>query len=166
MGGCISVENIPLKTDKSYRVKLVVDVDDLLLISRSRGSPSAANQQRIRARTHVRGTEKPPPPRSSDAAEAQLFCRIATGNMYLASPRPWGINSRGGERSFTRRCERQVRRGAPFIGGGGNPKGVAGAWGCPLALPSSCGSTLHSQISFKFPPLKSPLKFPLNFHQI
>src|SRR4051812_49600375 len=84
----------------------------------------------------------------------------------IASPRPWGINSRGGERSFTRRCERQVRRGAPFIGGGGNPKGVAGAWGCPLALASSCGWTLHSQISFKFPPLKSPLKFPLNFHQI
>src|SRR3954469_14755678 len=95
-----------------------------------------------------------------------LSCRIATGNMYLASSRPWGINSRGGERSFTRRCVRQVSRGAPFIGGGGNPKGVAGAWGCPLALPSSCGWTLHSQISFKFPPLKSPLKFPLNFHQI
>ena len=51
----------------------MVDVDDLLPISRSRGSPSAANQQRIRARTHVRGTEQPPPPRSSDAAEAQLF---------------------------------------------------------------------------------------------
>src|SRR3954469_12588492 len=32
------------------------------------------------------------------------FLPKATGNMYLASPRPWGINSRGGERSFTRRC--------------------------------------------------------------
>src|SRR3954466_685584 len=142
----------------------MVDVDDLLPISRSRGSPSATNQQRIRARTHVRGTEQPPPPRSSDAAETTLSCRIATGNMYLASPRPWGINSRGGERSFTRRCERQVRRGAPFIGGGGGgtPRGGGGGWGgggagrkprgggrrpwgLPPPLLHSCGWTLHSQ---------------------
>src|SRR3954466_7102044 len=114
----------------------MVDVDDLLPISRSRGSPSATNQQRIRARTHVRGTEQPPPPRSSDAAETTLSCRIATGNMYLASPRPWGINSRGGERSFTRRRERQVRGGAPFIGEGGHPRGWTPAMGAAPSPPS------------------------------
>ena len=146
----------------------MVDVDDLLPISRSRGSPSAAKQQRIRARTHVRGTEQPPPPRSSDAAEeTTLSKRKATMNMYLASLRPWGINSRGGERSFTRRCERQVRRGAPFIGGGGAPKGVAaGHGGCPLPSFIHVGGHSTHKMPFKIPPLKSPLKFPLNFHQI
>src|SRR3954471_21422718 len=74
-----------------------------------------------------------------------LSCRIATGNMYLASPRPWGINSRGGERSFTRRCERQVIGGAPFIGGGGHPRGWPPAMGAAPPLLHSCGWTLHSQ---------------------
>ena len=49
------------------------DVDERLPISRSRGSPSAAKQQRIRARRHAQDTGQPPPPRSSDAAEAQFF---------------------------------------------------------------------------------------------
>src|SRR4051812_10094024 len=96
-----------------------------------------------------------------------LSCRIATGNMYLASPRSWGINSRGGERYFTRRCERQVRRGAPFIGGGRAPKGVAaGHGGCPLPSFIHVGGHSTHKMPFKIPPLKSPLKFPLNFHQI
>ena len=65
----------------------MVDVVVRLLISRSCGSPSAANQQRIRPRTHVQATGQPPPPRSSESAEAATPSkRKATENMYLANP--------------------------------------------------------------------------------
>ena len=146
----------------------MVDVVVRLPISRSCGSPSAKNQQRIHPRTHVQPTGQPPPPRSSDPVEAATPSRRnATENMYLANPRPWGNNSRGGERSFTRRCERQVRRGAPFIGGGGAPKGLAaGHGGYPLPSFIHVGGHSTHKMPFKIPPLKSPLKFPLNFHQI
>ena len=69
----------------------MVDVFVRLSISRSCGSPSAANQQRIRPRTHVQATGQPPHPRSSDPAEAVTPSRRnATRNMHLANPRPWG----------------------------------------------------------------------------
>src|SRR5215216_5422098 len=64
--------------------ELMDDVVVRLPISRSCGSPSATNQQRIRTRTHVQATEKPPPPCSNDAVEAVTpSTRNATGNMYL-----------------------------------------------------------------------------------
>src|SRR3954470_11264057 len=61
----------------------------------------------------------------------QILPEKSTGNMYLADLRPWG-NSKGGERSFARRCERQVRGGGPFIGEGAAQGGMAaGHGGCP-----------------------------------
>ena len=74
--------------------------------------------------------------------------------MYLANPRPWGNNSRGGERSFTRRCEEEGGSGWPFIEGGGIPPlSMAGAWGVAPHLPHSCGgnpSTLKCLFTFPF----------------
>ena len=127
----------------------MVDVVVRLPISRSCGSPSAANQQRIRPRTHVQATGQPPPPCSSESAEAATPSRRnATGNMYLANPRPCRNNSRGGERSFTRRCEEEGGRGGPFIGGGGSPLHGRRPWGVPPPLPHSCGgSSTHIHLA-------------------
>ena len=132
----------------------MVDLVIHLPISRSWGSPSAATQQRIRTRTHVQATGQPPPPRSSESAEAATPSRRkATGNMYLANPRPWGNNSRGGERSFTRRCV-DGGNGWPFIGGGGCPLSPWPAHGGVTPhLPHSCGgnpSTLKCLFTFPF----------------
>src|SRR4051812_34778093 len=99
-----------------------------------------------------------------------LSCRIATGNMYLASPRPWGINSRGGERSFTRRCVVRGGEGGLLYGRGGAPKGHgAQPWGCPHLFHIHVGGAPTQN---EKPPL--PLKslhskihsHALNFHQI
>ena len=146
----------------------MVDVDNLLPISRSRGSPSAAKQQCIRPRTHVQATGQPPPPPSSESAEAATPSRQnATGNMYLANPRPWGNNSRGGERSFTRMCERQVRRGGSFYRRrGGTQGGGRRPWGLPLPSFIHVGGHSTHKMPLQFSPLKIPLKIPLNFHQI
>src|SRR3954463_11351637 len=60
-----------------------------------------------------------------------------------------------GERSLSRRCERKVRGGGPFIGEGGSPR-VHGRrpWRVPPPLPHSCGgSSTHIKIS----PLTIPL---------
>ena len=74
--------------------------------------------------------------------------------MYLANPRPWGNNSRGGERSFTRRCEDEGGNGWPFIGGGGCPLSPWPAHGGVTPhLPHSCGgnpSTLKCLFTFPF----------------
>ena len=132
----------------------MVDVVVHLPISRSWGSPSATTQQRIRTRTHVQATGQPPPPRSSDPPEAATPSRQnATGNMYLANPRPWGNNSRGGERSFTRRCEDEGGNGWPFIGGRGCPSLHGQRMGVTPHLPHSCGgnpSTLKCLFTFPF----------------
>src|SRR3954471_17735193 len=52
-----------------------------------------------------------------------LSCRIATGNMYLASPRPWGINTRGGREILHEEVGVRSEEGVPFIGEGGTPRG-------------------------------------------
>src|SRR3954470_18910881 len=84
----------------------------------------------------------------------QILPEKATGNMYLTDPRPWG-NSKGGERSFTRRCKRQVRGGGPFIGEGGSPRGHGRRpRRVPPPLPHSCGG---SSTHIKTSPLTIPL---------